>query len=242
MATETTRCPLSPQLPTGLGLEVSRHPLTMRQVVNLVVAMERLKGSRTETALRSKFSGERFLNIMMDDLIEVINLPEGRAPRNQFTRTGQYEVSVSDSQKKSLVLLSDSMELHAVTLQGGNGHRKVHFNMSTYVHPSPAAEAQPVALGIKGTNLYLSCHQEADKPTLHLEEVLDRQTLAGVASDGNLTRFLFYKSDSGVSLSTLASARFPSWFISTAEENDMPMEMCQRSANRYVTFHVQRQN
>ncbi|XP_077418373.1 interleukin-1 beta [Vanacampus margaritifer] len=239
MAAET-RCPLSPTLPAGLCLEVSRHPLTMRQVVNLVVAIERLKGSRKEMALGGQCSGENFLNIMMDDVIEVINLPEGRARRNQFTRTGQYEVSISDSQKKSLVLLRDSMELHALTLQGGNSHRKVHLNMSTYVHPSPVTEAQPVALGIKGTDMYLSCQQEGDKPTLHLEEVQDRQTLMGVASESDMTRFLFYKSDSGVSLSTLASARFPSWFISTAEDNDMPVEMCQRTANRYISFHMQR--
>lgn len=201
-----------------------------------------------------------------------------RAAANQFIRTGQYECSVSDSQKKSLVLLSDSMELHAVTLQGGNGHRKgpltrenpaqnstanaipekkkhqkkspkllrvatvspasvsalaVHLNMSTYAHPAPGATALPVALNIKGTNLFLSCHREGERPALHLEPVEDQRSLTSVAADGDTLRFLFYKRDSGVSLSTLASARFPKWFISTAEGDDMPMEMCQRAANRF---------
>ncbi|XP_061623105.1 interleukin-1 beta [Phyllopteryx taeniolatus] len=241
MATET-RCPMSPKLPAGLDLELCHHPLTMRKVVNLVVAMERLKGSRTEMALRNKFSGESFLNIMIDDIVEVFHMPEGRAPVNQFTRTGEYQCTVNDSQNKSLVLLRDSMELHAITLQGGSSHRKVHLNMSTYVHPSLNTEARPVALGIKGTDLYLSCHQEGTRPTLHLEPVEDRQSLMGVASESDMLRFLFYKRDSGVSLSTLASARFPNWYISTAEEDNMAVEMCQRTANRYVTFHIKRKN
>ncbi|XP_051923485.1 interleukin-1 beta [Hippocampus zosterae] len=239
MAAETRR----PIMPAGLSLEVSRHPLSMKRVVNLVVAVERLKGGRAEVALRGKIGARRLLDIMTDDFVEVIHLPEGRAPANRFIRTGQYECSVSDSQKKSLVLLGDSMELHAVTLQGGNAHRKVHLNMSTYAHPSPAAEARPVALGIKGTNLFLSCHREGQRPALHLEPVEDRGSLTSVASDDDhMLRFLFYKRDSGVSLSTLASARFPKWFISTAEEDDMPVEMRQRTADRYFAFNIHRRN
>ncbi|XP_054630528.1 interleukin-1 beta isoform X1 [Dunckerocampus dactyliophorus] len=173
----------------------------------------------------------------------VINMPEGLpAPGDQFTRTGEYQCSVSDSQKKSLVLVQDSRELHAVTLQGGSSHRKVHLNMSTYVHPSPNTEARPVALGIKGTNLYLSCHQDGDTPTLHLESLEDGSSLTRIDSESESVRFLFYKRDSGVSNSTLMSARFPNWFISTAEEDNLPVEMCQRTANRYINFNIQRQS
>ncbi|XP_077457290.1 interleukin-1 beta [Stigmatopora argus] len=238
MATEKRRH-VSPELSAGLGLELSHHPVTMRQLVTLVVSMERSKRAPTQTAMENKIGAESFLNIV-DDFADVFMV--ARAPTNQFTRTGQYQCSVSDSQKKSMVLVRDCMELHAVTLQGGNSHRKVNLNMSTYVQPFPNTEAQPVALGIKGTNLYLSCHQEGDRPTLHLEPVQDRQSLMSVTQDSDMLRFLFYKRDSAVSLSTLASAQYPNWFISTAEEEHMAVEMSQRGAQRNLAFHIQRQS
>nr|UOV22685.1 interleukin 1beta [Oostethus manadensis] len=229
-----------PRMPAGLGLEISSHPLTMKRLVNLVVAVERLKGKCGSPALATE---KTLFSIMMGDVVEVIEIPQSvGASRNQFSRTGEYRCSVSDSQKKSLVLVRDSMELHAVTLQGGSSNRKVHLNMSTYVHPSPNTEAQPVALGIKDTNLYLSCHQDGNRPTLHLESLTDGSSLTRIESESEMVRFLFFKRDSGVSNSTLMSARFPNWFISTAEEDNLPVEMCQRAANRYINFSIQKQS
>lgn len=45
----------------------------------------------------------------------------------------------------------------------------VNLNMSTYVHLKPDVNAQTVALGIRGTNFFISCHKDGDDPTLHLE-------------------------------------------------------------------------
>lgn len=47
----------------------------------------------------------------------------GSAPV-QYSSTGEHLCSVTDSQKRSLVLLQNSLELHAVMLQGGSDSHK----------------------------------------------------------------------------------------------------------------------
>uniref|UniRef100_A0A3B4VAD3 Interleukin-1 n=1 Tax=Seriola dumerili TaxID=41447 RepID=A0A3B4VAD3_SERDU len=233
----------SSKMPKGLDLEISHHPMTMRRVANLIIAMERLKAGTSESVLSTEFRDENLLNIMMENIVEEhIVLELSSAPPVQFSRTGEYQCSVTDSQKRSLVLVENSMELHAVMLQGGSDNRKVHLNMSTYVHPSPSTEARPVALGIKDTNLYLSCHKKGDVPTLHLEAVEDKSSLLRISPESEMVQFLFYKRDSGLNISTLMSASFPDWYISTAEHDNKPVEMCMESAKRYRTFNIQRQN
>uniref|UniRef100_A0A3Q0SH08 Interleukin-1 n=1 Tax=Amphilophus citrinellus TaxID=61819 RepID=A0A3Q0SH08_AMPCI len=226
----------------GLDLEVSRHPLTMKCVANLIIAMERIKASISEPVLSTDFQDEHLLSIMLESIVEEQTVIERTAAPAQFSRTGELQCSITDSQKRDLILVQSSMELHAVMLQGGSDDRKVFLNMATYVHPTPIAEARPVALGIKDTNLYLSCHEDGDKPTLHLEEVTDKNSLLRVRADSEMVRFLFYKRDSGLNISTLMSARCPNWYISTAQDDQQVVEMCEESAHRYRSFNIQRQS
>ncbi|XP_069034598.1 interleukin-1 beta-like [Embiotoca jacksoni] len=231
------------KMPEGVDLEVSNHPLSMKRVVNLIIAMERLKSPTYESVLGTEFRDEILLNIMMESIVkEQIVCDRESAPPVHFRRTGEHKCSVTDSQKRSLVLIENSMELHAVMLQGGSDNRKVHLNMSTYVHPVPSAEARPVALGIKGTNLYLSCHKDGEEPTLHLEAVEDKSSLLRISSESEMVRFLFYKRDTGLDVSTLMSARYPNWYISTAQQENKPVEMCQEAGTCYPTFNIQRQS
>ncbi|XP_042336974.1 interleukin-1 beta-like [Plectropomus leopardus] len=110
--------------------------------------------------------------------------------------------------------------------------------MATYFHATPSVEGRTVALGIKGFDYYLSCRKDGAEPTLHLESV-DKASLATISSDSDMVRFLFYKQISGVNVSTLMSVAHPGWYISTAADTDnMPVEMCQESANRYRTFNI----
>ncbi|XP_074526963.1 interleukin-1 beta-like [Halichoeres trimaculatus] len=233
----------TPKMPKGLDLEISHHPLKMKQVANLIIAMERLKNSVSETLLSTEFRDENLLNIMLDSIVEERVVFECHsAPPLQFSRTGEHQCSVNDSEQRSLVLVRNSMELHAVMLQGGADNRKVHLNMSTYVHPAPSSSARTVALGIKDTNLYLSCHKEGDEATLHLEEVADKNSLLNISSNSDMVRFLFYKEDSGLNLSTLVSVPYSNWYVSTAKDNNKPVEMCLESAQRHKTFKIQRQS
>uniref|UniRef100_A0AAZ1XAU6 Interleukin-1 n=1 Tax=Oreochromis aureus TaxID=47969 RepID=A0AAZ1XAU6_OREAU len=222
------------KMPTGLDLEVSHHPVTMKRVVNLIIAMERLKTSNSEPVLSTEFQDESLLSIMLESIVE-----ERTAGPPQFTSRDEIECTVTDSQKRSLVLLHSSMELHAVMLQGGSEDRKVHLNMSTYAHPTPIAETRPVALGIKGTNLYLSCHKDDDKPTLHLEvnffQESHMKTLKATWCDFSST------TRHRVSISTLMSVRYPNWYISTAQDDDQVVEVCQETAPRYRSFNIQLQ-
>nr|ALC74688.1 interleukin 1b [Lopholatilus chamaeleonticeps] len=238
----------SPKMPEGLDFEITHHPLTMRSVVNLIVAMEKFKGNRSESPLSTEFRDENLLNIMLDSMEEEETVFECfSAPSVQYSRTGEHQCRVTDSENRSLVLVPDSMELHAVMLQGGSENCKVHLNMSTYLDLTPSAGARTVALGITGKtledkNLYLSCHKDGEEPTLHLEAVANKDSLLRIGSSSDMERFLFYKHVTGLNNTTFVSVPYSDWYISTAGDDNKPVEMCLENARRHRTFNIQRQS
>lgn len=60
----------SSKMPEGLDLEISHHPVTMKSIVNLIIAMERLKGGRSELLLSTEFRDENLLSIMLESIVE----------------------------------------------------------------------------------------------------------------------------------------------------------------------------
>ncbi|MEQ2283684.1 hypothetical protein AMECASPLE_014099 [Ameca splendens] len=227
----------------GVNLEIFQQPPSMKSVANLIIAMERLKGGMSAAVQSTDFSDENLLTILLESVVEETFIIERTsAGPDSFSRGEEHPCSVTDSQKRSLVLVRNNLELLAVMLQGGSNSHKVYLNMATYVHVRPNPEmGQPVVLGIRDTDFYLSCHKNGDKPTLHLEEVEDKTSLSEISSESEMRRFLFYKQDTGLNISTLMSALFPDWYISTATQNNKPVEICQKNAARHITFSIQRQ-
>ncbi|XP_067083794.1 interleukin-1 beta-like [Osmerus mordax] len=249
----------SSKMPHGVGLEISHHPLSMRRVANLIIALERLRDH--QRTMSPGFRDEDLLSLMLESVVEekmvhhteeadqceegarisgFRNLGEEESARISGFEKGQgVECSVVDCDKKHWVLMA--MELQAVRLQNGNDHRKVRLNLSTYRPPSSSlAGARPVTLAIKGTQLYLSCSKNLGKPTLGLEEV--KGDLTRIPTDSDNVRFLFYRRDTGVDSSTLMSALYTGWYISTGVQDgvDRQVDMCelppkQRCTNFTVT-------
>lgn len=58
------------KLPEGLGLEISHQPPSMRHIVNLIIAMERLKAGVSEKVLSTDFRDENLINIMLESVVE----------------------------------------------------------------------------------------------------------------------------------------------------------------------------
>lgn len=69
MESEMT-CSASEMWPKGLSFEISHHPKKMKSVVNLVIALERLKARSLETALGTEFRDENLLSIMLESIVE----------------------------------------------------------------------------------------------------------------------------------------------------------------------------
>ncbi|KAK2838078.1 hypothetical protein Q5P01_015290 [Channa striata] len=215
----------SPMMPKGIGLEVTHNASRLKTVVNLIIATERLMVKNSKSVLSTDFSDEHLLHIMLESIIEV-----------------QQRVRVQCDGQSAEEL---SAKRDGAARRDAAGRQRNPQSLPEHVHHvnhSPNGEARPVALGIKGTDLYLSCCKKGNVPTLHLENVKDKSILSTISPGSNEERFLFYKQDTGVNISTLMSASFPDWYISTEESDHKPVELCLESAQRYRTFNIQSQS
>lgn len=233
-------------MPQGLTLEISHHPLTMKQVAHLIIALERLRDG--QPILSTEFRDEDLLNIMLESVVEEKAVLETEArtrielteKASGFEKGQGTECSIIDCDKKHWVKMA--MELQAVRLQAGNDNRKVRLNLTTYrAPPTGLAGTRPVTLAIKGTKLYLSCSNSSGKPILVLEEMKD--DLTSIAAGSDKVRFLFYRKDTGADVTTLMSALHQGWYISTGvkEGNQDPqtVDMCElQTAQRCTSFSV----
>ncbi|XP_028457411.1 interleukin-1 beta [Perca flavescens] len=225
-------------LDEGLNMLVSRNRKTLQSVANLLLAVNRMKKSLTRCD--SELSDEELCSAIMESLVTVTIVTATEASSTGVKRIFQRLNSgplhtLCDHSQKYIVQASGGLKLQAVTLQGGNGDKKVNFKLSQYITPDVSAdEVGAVLLSITNT-LHMSCCMKDGKAVLSLEE-RSKEDLKKISADGDMDRFLFYQKTTGRSLTTFESVRCKGWFISTSHEAEyQPVEMCERDDARRLT-------
>ncbi|XP_071585391.1 interleukin-1 beta-like [Heliangelus exortis] len=209
----------------GIRVTVTNeHPTrTFRRAAVLVVATAKLlKRPVYEDFVDSDLGG--FLDRVFEPVsFQRMEVSYAGAPVYRYTRSQSFDIF--DIDHKCFVLESPT-QLVALHLQGPSAGRKVKLNIALY-RPQASegglgAGRVPVALGIKGYQLYMSCVMSGAEPVLQLEEADIRRDIESV----ELTRFIFYRLDSPTEGTTrFESAAFPGWFICTSLQPRQPVSI-----------------
>ncbi|XP_062366684.1 interleukin-1 beta isoform X2 [Cinclus cinclus] len=209
----------------GIQVTVTKGYLsrTFRQAAILVAAVTKLLKQPSHNDFADSDLGS-----FLDDIFEPVSFQciKGsytRAPVFRYTRSQSFDIL--DIDHKCFVLESPT-QLVALHLQGPSAGRKVKLDIALYrprsSQGSPGSGRVPVALGIKGYQLYMSCVMSDTKPVLQLEEADIRRDIESV----ELTRFIFYRLDSPAEGTTrFESAAFPGWFICTSLQPRQPVSI-----------------
>ncbi|KAL0965199.1 hypothetical protein UPYG_G00278090 [Umbra pygmaea] len=237
-------------LTKGMSLDLELLPYCsggMKKAAHLVIALRRMKNTfqlSNHTDIQNMITDNLFEEHVMEQIQDCVETLGSNRLKGMFRRMGSiHECSLSDKDQKSLVRYSETMTLHAATLQGGNNHQTAKFKLCRYVSIIETVPAQPVVLGIANTDLYLSCSVPTDKntPVLLLEPCVEHQ-LNIISTDAD-QRFLFYRRTTGRSQTTFESVQCRNWFLSTSVDPQQPIEMCQKQdVEKLTTFEVRNYN
>ncbi|NXQ86289.1 IL1B protein, partial [Nyctibius grandis] len=211
----------SPRVGIQVTVTKGHTSRTFRQAAILVGAVTKLLKRPAHRDI-----ADSDLESFLDDIFEPVSFQRvevsyAGAPVYRYTRSQSFDIL--DIDQKCFVLESPT-QLVALHLQGPSAGRKVKLNIALYrPRPSqggPGTGGVPVALGIKGYQLYMSCVMSGAEPVLQLEEADIRRDIESV----ELTRFIFYRLDSPSEGTTrFESAAFPGWFICTSLQPRQPV-------------------
>ncbi|KAL1266188.1 hypothetical protein QQF64_001863 [Cirrhinus molitorella] len=227
-----------------IQLKLSPHPHSLRQVVNIVIALERMKHFKQMSP--SEFHEEALLSAFFENVIEerLIKPLDASGIYSKSSRT--LQCNICDKYQKSLVL-SDAqnrpdLHLKAVTLSGGNIRLKVRFSMSTYVSSGLKNDGLPVCLGISNSSLYLACTQpDGSSPKLVLKEVSGPLDTIKVDDPNGYDSLLFFRKETGTANNTFESVKHRGWFITTAFDDGERVEMFETPTERTTNFTLENQ-
>ncbi|XP_077162082.1 interleukin-1 beta [Paroedura picta] len=189
-----------------------------QKAVVIVVAVEKMKLNAKATV----FTDDDLLNIL-NAVLEPVSFDnnEFTYANNslyRFTRAISYDIQ--DIKQKSFVL-NQPAQLVAVHLQEPNMTHAVKLKMAVYRRKDNVEN--PIALGIKGSNLCLSCVPKEGaegQPELQLETADILQDI----DRSKLGRFIFNRIDVG-NTTKFESAAFPGWFICTSPQSNEAVGM-----------------
>ncbi|KAM6178271.1 interleukin-1 beta-like [Rhynchocyon petersi] len=209
----------------GIQLQISHkhYKKSFKRVVSVIVAVEKLKtilAPCSPSSLATLFSF-----IFEEELIDCEDVYKCDAVVQSLN------CRLRDIDQKCLVL-SGPCELQALYLNGQNIDQQVVFSM-VFVQGEVTQEKIPVALGLKGNSLYLSCVMVDGKPTLQLETVDPK-----LYPRKNMEkRFVFNKLQIKDKLE-FESAEYPNWYISTSQMDEMPVFLGNKRGGQDITDFI----
>uniref|UniRef100_A0A8C8S7D2 Interleukin-1 n=1 Tax=Pelusios castaneus TaxID=367368 RepID=A0A8C8S7D2_9SAUR len=207
---------------------------TFRRSVVLVVATEKMKKKSkarpfTDDDLRGIFD-----TVFETVSLEAHNVTYAVDSIYRFFRSVSYEIRDTD---QKCFKLEAPAQLVAVHLQGPDIRHQVRLNMALYRPKSDTSSRStmrfPVALGIKGRSLYMSCVHNGSQPVLQLEEADILKDIDGA----KLERFIFYKVEED-STARFESAAHRGWYICTSPENNQPVSVTDRLGEMFITNYL----
>ncbi|XP_047910117.2 interleukin-1 beta isoform X1 [Anser cygnoides] len=192
-----------------------------RQAATLVVAATKMLRRPSHKDFADSDLGGFLEEIFEPVTFQRLESSYAGAPVYRYTRSQSFDIF--DINHKCFVLESPT-QLVALNLQGPSASRKVRLNIALYRprtrQGGAGAMQMPVALGIKGYKLYMSCVMSGAEPVLQLEEA---DVMRDIDS-AELTRFIFYRLDSPAEGTTrFESAAFPGWFVCTSLQPKQPV-------------------
>ncbi|XP_030055463.1 interleukin-1 beta-like [Microcaecilia unicolor] len=208
--------------------------MIFKKAVVIVLAVEKMKNIRPSARLFVDEDLHDILNnVLVEEAIPFENFDFTYAADSVYRYFSSSLYKISDTSNKSFALneFPDLAQLVALHLQGLNSRREVKLNIAVYSSQpfNSSNRKNPVALGIMGRNLYLSCVMVGGRAQLRLEEL---NHFIREIRDDSLLRFIFFKSDRGssasaVTTSTFESAACPNWYICTSQRENEPVSMAQ---------------
>ncbi|MEE6518574.1 hypothetical protein FKM82_029658 [Ascaphus truei] len=226
---------------SGIKLEITEQRQSSRTFTKTVVLVVSVEKMKKKTDSRKLFMDMDLLHLLNNNFVEDEIPFESDELTEAANTTYRYSTSkifdIKDTSNKYLALkeFPGNSRLVALQLQGTNTKQKVKLNMAFYsTQPFDGGRRRPVALGIMGKNVYLSCISAEGAPELRLESVSNIQSM----KNDDLLRFIFLKSENGpngTSTSSFESAVFPDWYISTSQSEEEPIRMVHQHEQRYIT-------